>query len=178
VHPLFWASNGLAAPANPYGAITNNVGADPQPISLTDITDGTSNTIIVAESAGRPYLFNNGGVRQSLDLTTVEVNGGGWARPASELWLIGFADKGGNVPGGPFAINAANGLNAGGVYPLVVPSPGKLGTDGSGQIFGFHSSGANVLLADGSVRLLDLETSPAILQALVTRANADIVPKW
>jgi prepilin-type N-terminal cleavage/methylation domain-containing protein/prepilin-type processing-associated H-X9-DG protein len=180
VHPLFWAANGLVAPANPYGAITNSNGADPNPIALTDIRDGTSNTIIVAESAGRPFLYNNGGVRQSLDVTTTEVNGGGWVRPGSEIWVIGFADKGGNTAGGSFAVNAANGLNAGGTYPLkTVPnSANPLNTDGSGQIFSFHTSGAHVLLADGSVRLLDSTIAPAVLQALVTRANADIVPKW
>jgi prepilin-type N-terminal cleavage/methylation domain-containing protein/prepilin-type processing-associated H-X9-DG protein len=180
VHPLFWAANGLTAPSNPYGAITNNLGADPLPIALTDITDGTSNTILVAESAGRPFLYNNGAVRQSLDLTTVEVNGGGWVRPASEIWLIGFADKGGNTPGGPYAVNAANGLSFGGVYPskTVPNATNYLNTDGSGQIFAFHSSGANVLLADGSVRLLDSSIAPATLQALVTRANNDVVPKW
>jgi prepilin-type N-terminal cleavage/methylation domain-containing protein/prepilin-type processing-associated H-X9-DG protein len=179
VHPLFWAANGLTPPANPYGAINNNLGADSLPIAITDIKDGTSNTILVAESAGRPFVYSNGGVRQSLDVTTVEVNGGGWVRPASEIWLIGFADKGGNTPGGPFAVNAANGLSAGGVYPLKsVPSTGPLGTDGSGQIYGFHSGGASVLLADGSVRLLDTSIAPATLQALVTRANNDTVPKW
>jgi prepilin-type N-terminal cleavage/methylation domain-containing protein/prepilin-type processing-associated H-X9-DG protein len=180
VHPLFWAANGLPAPANPYGAITNSNGADARPIALTDIKDGTSNTILVAESAGRPYLYNNGGVRQSQDLTTVEVNGGGWARPGSEIWLIGFADKGGNTAGGPYAVNAGNGLSFGGNYPskTVPNSTNPLNTDGSGQIFGFHTSGANVLLADGSVRLLDSSIAPATLQALVTRANGDIVPKW
>ena len=135
VHPLFWAANGLTAPTNPYGAITNNVGADKTPISLTDIIDGASNTIIVAESAGRPYVYASGGVRQSLDVTTVEVNGGGWVRPASEIWLIGFANKGGTTPGGPYAVNAANGLNAGGVYPVVgraeirPPGDGRIGPD-------------------------------------------------
>src|SRR5262249_27852693 len=110
VHPAFIAANSgvasIASIQNPYGAITNNVGADPSVVTLTDITDGTSNTILVAESAGRPYLYQ-AGVRQGLDLTVHGVNGGGWSRPASEIWIIGFADKAGTTPGGPYTVNAA-----------------------------------------------------------------------
>jgi len=182
VHPSFIAANSaiasIASISNPYGVITNNVGSDPAPITLTDITDGTSNTIAVAESAGRPYLYNQGGVRQGLDLTVHSVNGGGWARPASEFWLIGFQDKGGTIPGGSFTVNAANGVDSGGVFPLKTPAGNALGTDPSGQIFGFHGNLANVLLADGSVRAIDQSITPAIIAALVTRANNDIVPKF
>jgi prepilin-type processing-associated H-X9-DG protein len=178
VHPTFAAANGLAI-ANPFGVITNNVATtgETTTVSLTDITDGTSNTILVAESAGRPYLYQ-AGVRQGLDLTAHGVNGGGWSRPASEIWIIGFADKAGTIPGGPYAVNAANGVDAGGAYPLTVPAGAALGTDGSGQIYGFHAGGANILLADGSVRLLEANVAPAVVAALATRANNDVVPKY
>ncbi len=183
VHPDFVAGTTVPAPANPYGVITNNSGSDAAPVTMTDVTDGTSNTILVTESAGRPYLYNQGGVRQGLDLTLAAVNGGGWARPASEIWLIGFADKGGTVPGGPFTINAANGINAFStgagktVYPLAsVPPAHPLGTDGSGQIFGFHGNGVNAAFVDGSVHFLQQSIAPAVIAALVTSANNDIVP--
>ena len=188
VHPSFIAANGGAYPTvsaiqNPYGVITNTNSAlgETTPITITDVTDGASNTLLLAESAGRPYLFNQGGTQQGLDLTANVVDGGGWARPASEMWLIGFADQGGTIPGGKFVVNAANGVNAGNgtsgsaVYPMTVPTP-ALGTDGSGQIFAFHGSGANLLFVDGSVHFIDKSITPAIIAALVTRANNDIVP--
>jgi prepilin-type N-terminal cleavage/methylation domain-containing protein/prepilin-type processing-associated H-X9-DG protein len=177
VHPSFSAATGIT-PANPYGVITNNVAASGEtaPVTITDIVDGSSNTILVAESAGRPYLFQGSpGVRVGLDLAQHGVNGGGWARPASEIWLIGFADKGGTIPGGPYTVNYANGVDTGGVYPLTVPAGYALGTDGSGQIFGFHAAGANVAFADGSVHTIDRDISAAVIAALVTRANGDIV---
>lgn len=178
VHPAFSAATGIV-PAFPYGVITNSLGADPFPVKITDIADGTSNTILVAESAGRPYLFNQGGTLQGLDLTLHGVNGGAWSRPASEIWIIGFADKAGTIPGGPFAVNAANGIDTHGVYPLTLASSGvALGTDGSGQIFGFHAGGANIVLADGSVRLVAPNISPAVIAALATRANNDVVPNF
>ncbi len=175
VHPSFSAATSIA-PTNPYGIITNNLGADKGPVAITDVTDGTSNTILLAESAGRPQLYNMGGVRQGQDLTQHGVNGGGWARPASEIWLIGFQDKNGTIPGGPYTINAANGVDTAGAYPLTVPTGNPLGTDGSGQIFGFHVSGANVLLGDGSVKLLQPSINAAVIAALVTRAENDTVP--
>ena len=115
-------------------------------------------------------------MRVSLDLTAHGINGGGWGRPASEFWLIGFSDKAGTVPGGPYAINYANGVDAGGTYPLTVPTTYPLGTDPSGQIYGFHGSGANVVFTDGSVHYLDQSINIAVLVALVTRANNDVVP--
>ncbi len=184
VHPAFIAANSsypsIAGIQNPFGVITNNVAASGEttPVRITDITDGTSNTILLAESAGRPFLFNQGGVQQGPDLTQHGVNGGGWSRPASEIWIIGFADKAGTIPGGPYTVNAANGVDAGGQYPLTVPAGAPLGTDGSGQIYGFHGSGANILLADGSVRLIDAGISPAVIAALATRANNDVVPNY
>jgi prepilin-type N-terminal cleavage/methylation domain-containing protein len=176
VHASFIAATGIPTPANPFGIITNNIGTDTAPVALTDVTDGASNTILLAESAGRPFLYNQGAVRQGLDLTVHVVNGGGWARPASEIWLIGFADKAGTVPGGSFAVNAANGVDAAGTYPLTVPSGFALKTDGSGQIFGFHPAGANILLGDASVHTIDPSISAPVIAALVTRANNDIVP--
>lgn len=183
VHPSFITANNsipaIASIQNPYGVITNSNAANGEttPITLNDISDGTSNTIVVAESAGRPYLYQNG-VRQGLDLTVHGVNGGGWARPASEIWIIGFADKAGTLPGGPYTVNAANGIDAEGTFPLTVPAGAALGTDPSGQIFSFHVGGANVLLADGSVRVIDSGIAPAVIAALATRANNDVVPKY
>jgi prepilin-type N-terminal cleavage/methylation domain-containing protein/prepilin-type processing-associated H-X9-DG protein len=182
VHPSFIAANSgipsIAAIQNPYGAITNsNSAGDSSPVTLTDITDGTSNTLLAVESAGRPYLYQ-AGVRQGLDLTQHVVNGGAWSRPASEFWLIGFADKAGTSPAGPWTVNAANGIDAGGVFPQTAPAGAPLGTEPGGQIYGFHGDVANVVLADGSVRTVSRDLSPAIIAALATRANNDIVSKY
>jgi prepilin-type N-terminal cleavage/methylation domain-containing protein/prepilin-type processing-associated H-X9-DG protein len=177
VHASLVNSGVLASPqTNPYGAITNNVGSDTSLLSLTDITDGTSNTFLAVESAGRPYLYQNG-ARVSSTLTAHSVNGGGWGRPASEFWLIGFADKAGTTPIGQYGINASNGVDTAGAYPLTAaPSAAyPLNTDASGQFYGFHYSGANAAFVDGSVHFIDRSVKIDILAALATRGNSDIV---
>jgi prepilin-type N-terminal cleavage/methylation domain-containing protein/prepilin-type processing-associated H-X9-DG protein len=176
VHDSLVASGVLAAPPqNQYGPLINTNGVDAFPITLADILDGTSSTIWAAESGGRPYLYQ-GNVRQGLDLTIHGVDGGGWGRPASDFWLVGFADRNGTIPVGKYAINAANGVDTEGIYPLTLPTGYPLGTYSSGQIYGFHGSGANVVFVDGSVHYLDKEIDINVLSALATRANSEPIP--
>jgi prepilin-type N-terminal cleavage/methylation domain-containing protein/prepilin-type processing-associated H-X9-DG protein len=170
--PTFLTANGLTQP-NTAGVLTK---VDGQRITTADITDGLSNTIYVVESAGKPYLYQNQ-VLANQNYFSATVNGGGWCRPASDIWIIGFADKAGTVPSGGWVINASNGLDCGGQYPLNVPAGAPLGTDGSGQIYSFHPAGTNTLMADGSVRFLDADpvngVSPSVLAALITRAGGE-----
>ena len=44
-------------------------------------------------------------------------------------------------------------------------------------VFGFHPGGANVAMADGSVRHLSTGTSVALLMALVTRDGGEVNPE-
>jgi prepilin-type N-terminal cleavage/methylation domain-containing protein len=174
VHNTFVRANtSYVPPGDLSGMLTKT---DGQTVSIADVKDGTSNTIFVTESAGRPYLYNQGGVKQSADLTIASVNGGGWCRPASDIWLIG-SSKDGTAVGGPYTVNATNGINTGGVYPLTGGTP-ALGTDPSGQIFSFHTDGAFSLFADGSVRFLDQSIPAGTIAALVTRSGGEVIPKY
>src|SRR5262249_33652702 len=167
------ANTGYVPPGDLSGVLTRT---DGQTVSIADVKDGTSNTIFVAESAGRPYLYNQGGVKQSADLTVAGVNGGGWSRPASDLWLIG-SSKDGTAGGGPYTLNAHNRLNTGRGHPLTLGTP-PLGTDPSGQIFSFHANGAHALFTDGSVRFLDQSIPAATIAGLVTKSGGEVTPKY
>ena len=175
VWPTFQAATGITL-TNPVGALSK---VDGEHITIADISDGLSNTIQVVESAGRPYLYQ-GRVLVNKNYFVDQVLGGAWSRPASDIWLIGFGDKYGTVPGGPYVINAANGLDCAAQYPSQVPAGAPTGTDGTGQIYAFHPSGVNTLFADGSVHFLDSDPqsgiSPALLAALITRAGAEAIP--
>lgn len=165
VYPNFVSANPSVSLKATEGALTKS-----GKVSIADITDGTSNTVYAAESAGRPFLYQNG-VKQGSDWKTKGVNGGGWCRPASDFWLIG-TDVGGTAVGGPFTLNRNNGWDHGGAYPLTIGSP-PLGTEPGSAPFSFHTSVVNVLLADGSVRSVDDSITADVMAAYVTRANSD-----
>jgi prepilin-type N-terminal cleavage/methylation domain-containing protein/prepilin-type processing-associated H-X9-DG protein len=142
--------------------------------TLKHVTDGTSKTIMLAESAGRPYVYRKSG--RVGDLATNRVNGGGWCRPASEIGLDGSSYDGTSFPG-PCAINCANGedyLKGGsddkGIVPLAF-----YGTNGTSETFAFHPSGANILFGDGSVHFLAEQIDIRIYAALVTRKGQEAV---
>lgn len=164
-----------------------------------DIADGLSNTILAVESAGRPYVWQ-AGVKttggppattfggSSATVTSV-TNGGGWARPATDFFLFGFADKFGKTSSpGKYAVNAANGFQIqDSIYGIgwttapqqwtdltYAPAP----SDPGGQIYGFHGTVANILLSDGSVRSIDNQIDYTLLPKLLTRAGSEILPKW
>jgi prepilin-type N-terminal cleavage/methylation domain-containing protein len=141
---------------------------------FSDASDGLSNTILVAESAGRPRLFRKGrevlADSSSNKFPVLRVNAGGWTRPASDISIDGS-----NAVGTTFrssgnatrAINATNGED-------IVSQPwgtGYYGSDGAGEIYAFHPGGAHVVFGDGGVKLLTAETSIRIVSSLVTRAG-------
>jgi len=135
----------------------------------TDVRDGMSHTIMYAESAGRPFLYRKGSL-VSQDLLTVRVNGGGWARPASDFSVDGASRDGTTFPG-PGAINCTNGEN---IVPGGFPHP-FYDTEGSGEVYSFHPGGANVVYGDGSVRFVEEEIDIREFAKMVTRAGGELV---
>jgi prepilin-type N-terminal cleavage/methylation domain-containing protein/prepilin-type processing-associated H-X9-DG protein len=138
-------------------------------IRLTDVSDGTSNTLLLVESAGRPLVWQAGRRLAGYSATT-RVNGGGWPRPTSDYQLIGSSADGTAFPG-PCVINCTTGPNCGpGMYPHPV-----FGTQPDTQVYAFHPGGANVAMADGSVRFVQQSVSFSTFAALVTRAGGEVV---
>jgi prepilin-type N-terminal cleavage/methylation domain-containing protein/prepilin-type processing-associated H-X9-DG protein len=140
-------------------------------VRLTDVTDGLSNTIHLTESAGKPDLYRNGKFIGAAP--TYKVNGGGWCRPGTDIpWLIGLQADGTFTTGtGPGFINVANGIQQT-TYPN---DPPGFGTDGTGQIYGFHPGGVNALFGDGSVRFIRQTIQSRTLAALITRDGGEVI---
>jgi prepilin-type N-terminal cleavage/methylation domain-containing protein/prepilin-type processing-associated H-X9-DG protein len=136
---------------------------------FADVTDGTSNTILIAESAGRPQVYRQGRpVGSPTASPPVRVNGGGWARAASDFDLKGASSDGVNFPG-PCALGCTNGKDVGNTYPDPV-----FGSNGTGETYSFHTGGANILFGDGSVHFIRSTVNIVTFAALVTRAGNEV----
>lgn len=113
---------------------------------LADILDGTTHTILMAECAGRPQLWQG---RKAI--TNVWLSGSSWAS-RSLLWGRG-ATPDGTAFYGACAINCTN----------------------DRELYSFHPGGANAVFADGSVHFLKASISIRVFGRLVTRAGGEVV---
>jgi prepilin-type N-terminal cleavage/methylation domain-containing protein len=125
---------------------------------MASITDGTSNTIMVSEDAGRPQFWLNGRLipdgtpTASLGIgeggTTIYTNEGsgwGWADYNSEFYTDG--------DGGRQHTNWSS----------------------NNEIYAFHPGGANHVFADGSVHFIKQTTAPSTFVALISPAGGEVI---
>jgi prepilin-type N-terminal cleavage/methylation domain-containing protein/prepilin-type processing-associated H-X9-DG protein len=179
----FYIASGLPVPA---GYPTSCLGPlQPNtPTPLVWITDGTSNTIMIAEDAGEPQSYVLG---KAVSITRPPTKGliktEGIGTPTSD-W--GWAD-----PGFAFSINgcdpttgyiiqhdgATAGLVSSGVLNgFTAPSgpPVFINGNNNGELYSFHIGGCNTVFADGSVHFLTANMSPAAFAALVTARGGEV----
>ncbi len=142
--------------------------------TLKHVTDGTSHTIMLAESAGRPYVYRGGAKIGTLQ--TNRVNGGGWCRPASEIVLLGSSADGTTFPG-PCAVNCTNGEDylKGGTDDMGIVPLQFYGTNGTSETYAFHPGGANILFGDGSVHFIREDIEIRVYARLATRQGGEVV---
>ena len=136
---------------------------------IADVTDGLSNTIAITESAGRPQIYRSGKPYLTPSGAGTQINGGGWARPASDLDFTTSTADGSGYPG-PCAVNCTNGF----VYGTYNSAP--FYTEGSSAPYSFHTGGVNTLLGDGSVRFVRSSVDVGTFAALITKANGEVIP--
>jgi prepilin-type N-terminal cleavage/methylation domain-containing protein/prepilin-type processing-associated H-X9-DG protein len=116
---------------------------------LTDITDGDSHTILLAEDAGRPRLWQAGKAGPNPQALV----GGPWNSFKGPIILQGSSSDGTQQPG-TCALNCTN----------------------DGEVYAFHTGGANALFADGSGHFLRAGMDIRIMAGLITRAGGEVVP--
>jgi len=135
-------------------------------ISLKQITDGLSNTLLLTEEAGRPHQYVMGG-----------------QLPADLTFSVGTAASPGTAGDTPTRGTwSGNACAAFSLYPTptpgVVPSASGVAPDlltcaincynGNG-IYSFHTNGVNILLCDGSVRFITADINLRTLAQLCNR---------
>src|SRR5262249_55072557 len=120
------------------------------------ITDGTSNTLLVGELAGRPMAYRAG--RQVAPFAPFQ--GAGWADALNgENWFIGSLFDGTEPSnGGPCVINCTNSRAR-----VLCSSPTLVATGP---------------LADGPVRSVSSSLNQCTFAYLVTKKKGDLVPNY
>jgi prepilin-type processing-associated H-X9-DG protein len=144
------------------------------------IQDGLSNTIMVSEGSGRPFLFSMGA---QVGMEGLGDDSAIWTDPGAISFRID-----GSAPPGQLRLDT-NVINT---LPVAVPTslnyPGatKQDTIGFGtcpmnctnkeEIYSFHTAGANFLFADGHVSFLSQSINISALCALATSNGGEVIP--
>ena len=116
--------------------------------TIVSIGDGTSNTLLIAEDAARPQLYVLG-----KPVAGQTASGAGWGDPNAEYGLDGTNPSTGSQPG-TCPINCNN----------------------DNEVYAFHTSGANILFCDGSVRLVSSNTNVITFAAMITANGGEVIP--
>ncbi len=123
---------------------------------FADITDGSSNTILMSEDAGRPFFYLRGtqvqyGVTNIPGYCNYPISAGnsgsgaGWADYGSEFYTDGDCSN--------FHTNWSS----------------------NNEVYSFHPGGANHAFADGSVHFIKQSTNPAVFVAIITYNRGEIL---
>jgi type II secretory pathway pseudopilin PulG len=135
-------------PANHEGAFTlGNVSRGTKGRQLRDVLDGTSQSILVIESAGRPQIWAFG-----RKIAESGVPNSSWAN-GNQCLVQGFKPDpvAGYKSGGSQFVNGSNFYG----------------------IYAFHPTGANLLYMDGSTRFVDAQESTDTIVAQLTIQGAE-----
>ena len=140
--------------------------------TIASITDGTSNTTMVGELAGRNVLYRTAHtpVAQAAASPADEAywqslfGSGAWVDPFNGQWkLMGRLQDGTGIMG-PCVINCSNSRSFNG-------DPEQY----SAGLYSFHTGGAQVLMCDGSVRFLNANISNVTMIALVSAQGGEVI---
>jgi Protein of unknown function (DUF1559) len=125
---------------------------------LADVTDGTSNTIMIGEVAGRHQRYARGvPLMPNTPGSIGWILNAAWADYNTAIRVRGYSNDGIERGGGCCVINCTQGR-----------SP-------DGEFYGFHPGVVETLRADGSVHFLKESTPPGVLAALVSRNGGEVI---
>ena len=135
------------------GAVYDYQGAlqDDEISKMSKITDGTSNTMMLAEMSGRPKAYMTGSVLNP-NVADKTYGFGAWAH--NNKHTVKTYSYDGQTSPGPCPINCSNQMG----------------------IYSFHPAGANAVFVDGSVHFLPKTIDLFVLFNLVARADGDTMP--
>jgi prepilin-type N-terminal cleavage/methylation domain-containing protein/prepilin-type processing-associated H-X9-DG protein len=122
-------------------------------MNLSQVSDGTSNTYLLGEIAGRPGIWMGGKKQASHSSYPIGTPGGGWGDAVNgEHWIAGSSEDGQTSPG-LCVVNCRN----------------------DQALYSFHTAGANVVMGDGSVRYLPKSINILTFMYSVTAQKGEVI---
>jgi len=133
-------------------------------VKLAEVSDGLSNTLLLVECAGRPRLYQRGRLvpdgatpktwSGTASVTRPFPTGGVWASHNKGFLIDGALPDGNTaVRPGTCSINCSN----------------------DNEVYSFHSGGAGLLMADGSVKFISASLPIEQLVALASRNGSEVL---
>ena len=133
-------------------------------VKLSEVSDGLSNTFLVVECAGRPNLYQNGRLvpdgatpktwSGSSTVTRPFPTGGVWSSH-NKGFLLDGSQSDGNT--------------------LIRPGTCSMNCSNDNEVYAFHTGGATILMADGSVRFVAKSIPIEQLVALASRNGQEVI---
>jgi prepilin-type processing-associated H-X9-DG protein len=129
---------------------------------IGSISDGTSNTIAMAEDAGRADVDTGGFMiiktETMDDGTSADRRSWAWADPDNAFNVDKLVNNNQSPRGGP----------PGCTWDIVNCGPNE-------ETFSFHPGGANAALADGSVHFISADVNSVVFAALMSKDGGEVV---
>ena len=122
-------------------------------IKITDMADGTSNTLLIGEDAGRQQVYAN-----AIPVTPNAPGTAGWTLNAA------WADYNTYITvsaWGSDGLTKGTGCNA-------------IGASNNNSFYSFHTGGVNAVRCDGSVSFMPKSTAASVVGALVSKNGGEV----
>jgi prepilin-type N-terminal cleavage/methylation domain-containing protein/prepilin-type processing-associated H-X9-DG protein len=140
-------------------------------LRIVAVSDGTSNTLMASEVAGRPDQYKLG-VNAIPSGSPSTFTGNFWAGTGGNIALDGSdAMTGAANSGCSSSTTSPTGITMSGTAR--VGGNCMINCTSSGEIYAFHTSGANALFGDGSVRFLRTSIGGQVMAAIGSRAGGE-----
>lgn len=154
---------------NKPGAPTDAAYNQFQPTRYRDITDGTSNTTAVGESAGAPSAYGPSHQIFAVPTLTGQKNAGDYISTTGAYVYTGgtaWADDG--------KVTGIQGCRVDGMARGTAPiAPINICNDS--EMYSFHTGGVTFVMGDGSVRFISQNIDVNLFAGVVTKAGGEVL---
>ncbi len=160
VMKCFFEANNLPVPVGTQRGIPGAIDRD-RAVKIAEILDGLSNTMLFAETAGRPAMYLANLRREPISTK----DGWGWADPRA---------IGGSLEGSSNDGRLLNDTDRNPPYISRIYGNCSINCSNHNEFYSFHPGSMQISYLDGSTRSIAANISAEILGAIATRQNGEV----